>query len=253
MLITATLVRFDPTTWTATIRPDGSAATTLTSIPTAANIAPADLLPGRRVLAWPGETGEPGDYLVLAVAGPQDGSSPLPSCEGHVLARAGQATIFSNSTAEQTLFTHTIPGGLLRTDRALRLTTLVRYLNNTGASRTFTLRIKFGTTTLYDDVSTAWSSSTQDRPIMLRLTLANTGASNAQEMAFHLDSPAIGTITSTTAGLGDLATTPYALYFGGGSSTEDTTTDRTLTVTLQASNASTSHTATRRHATLELL
>jgi hypothetical protein len=253
MLANATLVSFDPTTWTATVRPDGSAATTLTTIPTAANIAPADLIPGRRALIWPGETGEPGDYLLLAVAGPQAGSSPLPAFEGHILARAGQATIFSNSAAEQTLFSYTVPGGLLRTDRALRLTTLLRYLNNTGASRTFTLRIKFGTTTLYDDVSTAWSSTTQDRPIMLRITLANAGASNAQEMAFHLDSPSVTTLTSTTAGLGDLATTPYALFFGGGSSTEDTTADRLFAVTLQASNASTLHTATRRHATLELL
>lgn len=249
MLINGTLVSFAPATWLASVRPDGSAATVLTGIPVASNVAPADLIVGRRVLIWPGETGEPGDFLLVAVAGPQVGSSPLPSHEGNVLARAGNATIFSNTSAEQTLFSYTVPAGLLRTDRALRFTCLWNYLNNTGANRTFTLRVKLGATTLYADATVAIATSATIRPVFLDIVLGNADATNDQALGGRID---IANVAATTSGLGDLATASTPRLFGG-SAAEDSTADLVFAVTLQASNASNSHTATRRLATLELL
>jgi hypothetical protein len=62
---------------------------------------------------------------------------------------------FSNSAAEQTIYSFSVPGGTLGTLGMLRLTIDNVFLNNTGAQRTFTLRVKYGATTLFQEAGRA--------------------------------------------------------------------------------------------------
>jgi molybdopterin-binding protein len=61
------VVAFSAGSWTATIRLDGSAAEVLTSVPTARNIASAEMTAGRRVLVDTGDHNDPADLVVFAV------------------------------------------------------------------------------------------------------------------------------------------------------------------------------------------
>ena len=61
------VVSFDSGAHAAEIRLDGSAAQTLTAVPTAANIASGDMTAGRRVLVDTGDHHHPTDFVVTAV------------------------------------------------------------------------------------------------------------------------------------------------------------------------------------------
>ena len=54
-----------------------------------------------------------------------------------------------SSTTETDLLAYSVPASTLGTDKALRVTIKADYLNNSGSSRTFTLKIKYGATTMY--------------------------------------------------------------------------------------------------------
>ena len=61
------LVSFDAGTYRASVRVDGSVATSLVGIAVAANIPAGEMVAGRRVLIDSGETGDIGDMVVYAV------------------------------------------------------------------------------------------------------------------------------------------------------------------------------------------
>lgn len=62
------LTAFNPTTFRATVRLDGSSAVTLDAIH-ATRLDAAEYAPGRRVLVDTGDHGDPGDVVVVAVWG----------------------------------------------------------------------------------------------------------------------------------------------------------------------------------------
>jgi hypothetical protein len=53
-----------------------------------------------------------------------------------------------NTTTETVAYTFTVPGGTLGSTKALRLSLIGDHLNNDGATRTLTIRVKFGGTTI---------------------------------------------------------------------------------------------------------
>ncbi len=61
------LVSFDAGTYRASVRVDGSAATSIEGITVAANIPAVEMISGRRVLLDSGETSDPGEMVVVAV------------------------------------------------------------------------------------------------------------------------------------------------------------------------------------------
>lgn len=65
----AKVVSFDSGTWTATVRLDGSAASTLEDVATARNIAAAEMTSGRNLLIDTGDHNHPSDFVVFAVWG----------------------------------------------------------------------------------------------------------------------------------------------------------------------------------------
>lgn len=146
--------------------------------------------------------------------------------------------LFSNSAAEQTVYSHTVPAGTLSQGRSYRLLMYGVWLNNTGSNQTITLKVKYGATTLFDDITGAIATGAAYRWWRLAVTLSANGSVSAQtfEGAFSLSD-----LTVTTAGVGNLtgAAILYPAPFGG-VSTIDGTADRDFVVTWTNSAASTS-------------
>ncbi len=67
MLTRAVLVAFDAGTYTATVRPQGSPARAVASVPVARNIAAGELTPGRNVAVLWFTPADPTDAVVVAV------------------------------------------------------------------------------------------------------------------------------------------------------------------------------------------
>ena len=152
----------------------------------------------------------------------------------------GTTDIVSDAT-EQTVYSKSIAANDLGTDRRLVLRLYGDYLNNSGAGRTLQIKVKFGATTLFDDVSGTLGAAAVRLPVLITIHLNNKGATNSQVMTGEIrlgDQPA-------TSGLGNVAQTQGASAGRideviAGTSAEDTTGAKTLSVTVQhgASNAS---------------
>jgi len=68
-LLRGTIVAFDSTPHTATVRLDGSAAETLADVSTSRGIDAAEMTSGRRVVVDTGDHNHPADFVVTAVYG----------------------------------------------------------------------------------------------------------------------------------------------------------------------------------------
>lgn len=178
--------------------------------------------------------------------------------------RTAAALDIVSSGAETTLYSKTVTGGHMSTNRMLRLTLVGDYFNNSAATRTLQLKVKFGGTTIFDDTAgdavNAITVSAARRPLILQLWLGNQGATNAQFLGGFVS---IGQPGGATTGIGDLA----QMTLGSGSGTNqaflpitsdgvaalDTTTDKLLDITVTHSAANASLSVRRQYAVLELL
>lgn len=163
------------------------------------------------------------------------------------------ATTDVNTTlAETTLYTKTITGGDLGTNKMLRLLIHGDYLHNNVAADTMIVRIKYGATTLY--ASNAYNLgnviSATRHPYTLQIYLQNFGATNNQALSARLDTEIANTAAPTT-GLGLWAPTAAPLT-AFGIATEDSTADKTLLVTVQWSASSVNNSWRARGGVLEL-
>lgn len=144
-----------------------------------------------------------------------------------------------NTTNETTLITYTVPAGLLSgTDRTLRLELHGDQLNNSGSSDTWTLRIKYGATTMYAD-STTWATNAVRMNWHCHAVVGNvSGASDQYVNAFF----ATSTRGGATTGNGELDGSGLSYQVLSGTAAENSATALALAVTLQHSvaNASTS-------------
>jgi hypothetical protein len=163
------------------------------------------------------------------------------SMTGTVLSASGalpavsQQGLYNTDTAERNLLSFTVPGGSLGVDQGYLFFILGRYLFNSGTP-TVTIRIKLGATTLMGDASTTLAANVANRTLMLWGMLTNVGATNVQRA---IVSGYIGAITAgSVAGVMDIAvanTATFALITGNGTSAEDTTSDKVLSITNQFS------------------
>lgn len=167
--------------------------------------------------------------------------------------RSTSAVDIVSSTTETDLYSKSIGAGHLSTDRALKLTLVGDYLNNTGSGRSMQLRIKFGATTLVDTGTTIVVASRTVRvPFAIEFTLANLGATNSQWLDGVIRLPINVTGTDFTTGLGNGAPTSPVLPMAGAAA-EDSTVAATLAVTAQHSLANASLSIRKHYVTLELL
>lgn len=171
-----------------------------------------------------------------------------------VLDRAVTQNDVVNTAAETSFYSFSVPANVLDTQKMLRLTLYGDYLNNSGAGRTLTIRVKFGGNTYYNDVSGTLAASASRHPFRWEVLLGNRNATNVQSIGGYFS---MGIAGGATTGLGDLATfatnttgfeTPF--YNDGA---VDTTAARTLEVTVQHSTNNASLSIRRQMAILEVL
>jgi hypothetical protein len=187
----------------------------------------------------------------------QDASADAPKRvllrDGGVTAidRTGAALTIVNTIAETSLYSVIVKAGALGPNGGVRVTIFGAYQNNSGVAATFTLRVKFGGATRYEDVSVSLATSAVVRPFRLVLVLMNANATNSQNLNGELR---IGNIAAAVIGLGDLATAPTGdAAFAARAIPVDTTLQQTLEVTIQHSAANANLSITRDGAVAELI
>lgn len=146
----------------------------------------------------------------------------------------------------------TIGAGVMGTNRMLRVTLIGDYLNNTGTDKTFTLKIKFGSTVLYEDPTPNITANAIRRPLWFEFMIANLGAANSQFMHGRYR---LGAASGATTGTGDLSFGDFngASFAMIGTAALDTTTSKLLEVTVTHSAASASLSARLKYALVEVL
>lgn len=147
-----------------------------------------------------------------------------------------------NTANETTFYSKSVAANDLQTNRTLLLQLEGDYFNNSGAPRTFTIRVKLGATTAIDiqiPMGGNITVSPTRRPWRWQLTLQNRGATNAQWLYLHGIVSTAG--ASPTAGVGDAtpgSAAPDAIFLDVyNTAAVDTTAAQTLVLTVQHSVA----------------
>ncbi len=155
-----------------------------------------------------------------------------------VIDAVGLGTTISNSSAETTIYSKTIAGGLLGTNSKIRLTLSGKYTNTVGADNTL-VRVKYGGTTLATTPNLGIAVNTNDF-VFLQILLAADSATSSQ----------LAVIDGTT---GNAAGSTHNETGARGLSNVDSTIDQTFVVTWDFATASPNITFTREFASLEWL
>ena len=155
------------------------------------------------------------------------------------------------NTGEQTVLSVSIPGGTLGTAGQIRVTLLGQLLNNSGANRAYTFRIKYGANTYFGDISGNIATGTVARPIAIQFTLFATGATNTSAIHGRIT---LGAATNgSVAGVGDVAVVDAinATVFGTGAT--DSTANQNIEVSILSNSANATQTFTRSAYSIEVL
>jgi hypothetical protein len=134
------------------------------------------------------------------------------------------------------VYSYTVVGGTLGTTRALRITLIGDYLNNVGA-QTFTLKLKFGATTVLT-AATSTSAGANRGAILFTAFIAAADSASAQaisgyySIAESAENNAGGTMAATSSTNKFLSATNTA--------TEASASDKTLAITAQHTGSSAS-------------
>jgi hypothetical protein len=133
----------------------------------------------------------------------------------------------TNSTAETTAFTCTVTGGTLSTNKVLDFQVPVQWLNNSGGSANLTVKVKYGATTVIND-AIALGASVNFRSLMIRGVLGAAAATGAQRAQVEVTAS-----NSATTGNEYGAMSGFVSSGGrGGAASEDSTANKTFSVTL---------------------
>lgn len=145
-----------------------------------------------------------------------------------------------SSTTETDVYSFSITGGTLDSSKAMMVTLIGDYLNDSGSARTMVIKAIYGTTTLYADTTATLATGATRRAVLIRLILGSQGSTSAQILGGEIF---ISEDAGATTGLGDLATTGgldevQACVYG--SASEDSTTNLNFRITItHSANAAT--------------
>lgn len=90
----------------------------------------------------------------------------------------------TNTAAETSVYSFSVPGGTLSTNKMLRLTLLADYLNNSGAGHGIIIRVKYGATTVltFDHYNAnVLATNASRRSVRIQVELSAAGATNTQK------------------------------------------------------------------------
>ena len=156
-------------------------------------------------------------------------------------------TNVSNTTTETTVYSFSVPANTLETNRALRLTMAADYLNNSAGSDTFTIRVKYGATTIFQSAQ----SLTQDanrRGLTLDVMLSAANGTGQQVARGVFVIGPVNTFAGNTQG--NVGSIDEAIH---ASIAEDSTGALTLEVTFEHATAAATIDAREHITMLELL
>lgn len=162
--------------------------------------------------------------------------------EGHVVDSQTTLVTISNTVAESTYYTFTVPANTLVQNRKLYLRAFGRVENSTGVNVGFTLKVKLGSTTIWEGASGAIiASNAAQRMLDIELWLVAGASSQSQYLVGRVtvETP---TPAGTVTGVGGITGTPLVNgTIGRNASAADMTAEQELTVTITPSSASASH------------
>ncbi|WP_411753313.1 hypothetical protein [Serratia sp. (in: enterobacteria)] len=155
------------------------------------------------------------------------------------VSRSNAGTVISNTTSEGTLFTQNILGNTMGANGILHLR-LTGFLRQDQATSTiYTIRVKWGGTTQYQEDTQTIAQQSNWLPYILEIYLYNMNATNIQGM---VGSWKVNDGASATTGIGDAGDDEGMInaVIAGTSANlnKDTTANQTFAVTIQHSVAS---------------
>jgi hypothetical protein len=144
----------------------------------------------------------------------------------YVLDRDVAVATVDTSAAETTVYSYTVVAATLSTNKALRLTMLADYLNNTGGASNLTVKAKYGGTAFYTSTTFSVTQSASRRAVRLVCELTGRNATNSQQASgtFLLSG------ASGVTGAGSAPTVDFGVYTN---LAIDSTADQALLVTVQ--------------------
>lgn len=148
--------------------------------------------------------------------------------------------LLQNSTAETTLYSQTIRGGVMGANKTLRFQVMCS-ISTVLSVPSLTLRIKLGSSTLVVANALSLVLNATARPLVLEGIIANKNATNAQFVAAWVIQDASNPISLVTGPLAAIADW-----------TEDTTANATFSFTAQMGGLSLSTGLTYRYGSVEL-
>ncbi len=155
-----------------------------------------------------------------------------------------------STATETTLFSQSVGAGHMSSDRMLRLTLLGDYLNNTGASEDPRLRVKWGGTTIWDQVPSVIGSNANRRPFRAVVEIANLNSATSQYMSGVM---AIGS-ANATVGIGSANPADAGgMIASAGLLSVNTASAAVIAVTAQHDTSSANLSLRVRYGILELL
>jgi len=160
--------------------------------------------------------------------------------------QATQQVVQAN-VGEVEIYNYTLGGGTLGTQGAVRLLLLGTYLNSSGSASTVELKVSYGATLMYEDISGSNASQAQRSPLNHEFIFHGTGATNAQ--AFHGRITGADRTTAPSTGLGprDQQSGFFDIY---GTAAENSTLNKAISIKIQHSNNSSSTSYHRNYALL---
>lgn len=151
--------------------------------------------------------------------------------EFSLLARDVTTDDVVNSLVETTVFTASIAGGTLGSDRGMRLTLIGDYLNNAGVTPNLVVRAKYGVTSFAAATFIAIPANASRRALVIDAVLSAAGATNAQVASARITLGAVGSALGTTL-------TPTSNFVGvRNAHAIDSTSAQTLSVTFEHDTA----------------
>ena len=127
---------------------------------------------------------------------------------------------------------HTVPAGSMGANGVIRATIIGDTFNNTGGAGSWTPRVYWGGTKIFDAGAFTLGTAGVRAPFKITVIIANLGATNSQDM--HGVIEYVGTATSITTGFGG-GLSPYSM--GAPALAKDTTLAQVLRVTIQGTNS----------------
>lgn len=154
------------------------------------------------------------------------------------------------ATSETTIFTRSIPAGTLSTNKILRFTLIGDAQADTG-NPSYTFRIKYGSTTLYDASTASVTNGAGRRAVWMELLFLAQNSTTVQylggQIIFQNES-----VANVTTGIGSIENDALdGIGSIGGNSSENSANALSFTVTVQISASSNDF--RRNGAVLELL